>query len=656
VPNSWKRLTEAPPLDLRPDADGAEPHHRRLLYWLPVLLVFTAFVTLLIVPYLVGRRTTRLRAEVLANANPAHELVDQISVDLASEASSIRAYVLSQDDSFLAGYRQARDRETLAVYRLQPYVERMGGPALHTYPELQVALGQWHRAQQQLIDRHVTREEYIARLADTQRLYDEASESTQRLSGQIGRYIKGRRDRIIQSDNLDTIVTMALAFLGIMATVGVAWLAIGLSRLAMQLNRRAREEMAFRQVASALTGAVEVDEVLHEVTLNAALVTRADGAYVEKIVGETVEIVSSSGRGAPPRGTKARYPGSLTQDVIDSGRPVILTDMQSYGAEMAPYLKDSCENCELLIVPLLADRQALGALVLLNSSTSGRHFGKGDAQRAKALGDLVSLALRRVVMIHREREALEAAQLALKTRNEFLGIVSHDLRNPLTAILLSASMLEQHLTGDLKEQAETIRSAAERMQRLIADLLDAARTEGGRLSLHLQSIDTPAMLRSVVDAHRSSGRAEKAETRARRRGVVAEDLRRSRPADAALRKPGRQRHQVHPSRRHRDHRRPRCRQCRGALRDRQRAGHPRTRAEPGLRALLAGQENRPPRRRPRPDHRQRHRRIARRHHRGGESAGRGGGVSVHDSEGVILIPLEFACHPEPAQRGEGPRG
>jgi signal transduction histidine kinase len=439
---------------------------------------------------------------VLENANPAHALLDQISLDLATEASSIRAYVLSQDESFLAGYRQARDREALAVYRLQPFIERMGGEALHTYPELRVALGQWHRAQQQLIDRHVTREEYIARLPDTQRLYEEAFESAHALSGEIGRYIDARRDRIIRSDHLDTMVTMALAFLGLLATVGVAWLAIGLSRLAMQLNRRAREEMAFRQVASALTGAVEVDEVLHEVTLNAALVTRADGAYVEKIVGETVEIVSSSGRGAPSRGTKARYPGSLTQDVIDSGRPVILTDMQSYGAEMAPYLKESCENCELLIVPLLADRQALGALVLLNSATSGRHFGKGDAQRAKALGDLVSLALRRVVMIHREREALESAQLALKTRNEFLGIVSHDLRNPLTAILLSASMLEQRLTGDLKEQAETIRSSAERMQRLIADLLDAARTEGGRLSLHLQSIDTPAMLRSVVDAHR----------------------------------------------------------------------------------------------------------------------------------------------------------
>jgi signal transduction histidine kinase len=502
VPNSWKRLTQTPPLDLSPDGDGAEPHHRRLLYWLPVLLVFTAFLTLLIVPYLVGRRTSRLRAEVLENANPAHALVDQISLDLATEAAAIRAYALSQDETFLAGYRQARDRETLTLYRLQPHIEQIGGASLHTYPELQVAIAQWHRAQQQLIDRHVTREEYVARLGETQRLYDEAFRSAQTLSSEIGRYITIRRQGIIRSDRLDTAITMALAVLGILATVGVAWLAIGLSRLAMQLDRRAREEMAFRQVASTLTGAIEVDEVLHEVTLNAALVTRADGAYVEKIAGERVEIVSSSGRGTPPRGTKARYPGSLTQEVIDSGRPVILTDMNGFGEEMAPYLKEACANCELLIVPLLADKQALGALVLLNSTSSGRHFGKGDAQRAKALGDLVSLALRRVVMIHREREALEAAQLALKTRNEFLGIVSHDLRNPLTAILLSAGMLERQLTGELHEQAEAIRSSAERMQRLIADLLDAARTEGGRLSLHTQSIETPELLRAVIDAHR----------------------------------------------------------------------------------------------------------------------------------------------------------
>ncbi|HEU4522248.1 MAG TPA: PAS domain S-box protein, partial [Thermoanaerobaculia bacterium] len=93
-----------------------------------------------------------------------------------------------------------------------------------------------------------------------------------------------------------------------------------------QLQRRAEEEASFRHLASALTGAVEVTEVMYEITNRATLVTRADGVYVERIVdanGE-VEIVATAGRGAPPRGLRVAYPGSMTEEIITQRQPVIL--------------------------------------------------------------------------------------------------------------------------------------------------------------------------------------------------------------------------------------------------------------------------------------------------------------------------------------------
>jgi PAS domain S-box-containing protein len=272
-----------------------------------------------------------------------------------------------------------------------------------------------------------------------------------------------------------------------------------------QLERRAEEEAAFRHLASALTGAVEMTEVLYEITNRATHVTRADGVYVERIVrsrgGVQVEVVAAAGRGAPPRGLRVAFPGSMTDEIVQNNQPVILADMQSFGKSMAPYLMDTCGDCEVLVTPLIADREPLGALVLLNSSASGRHFREGDVVRARTLGDLTSLALRRVRLMEQEREAKEKAEAAVRVRDETLGIVSHDLRNPLTKIALSADLLVGAPQEEQPELVETIRSSARQMERLIQDLLDVARMEAGNLSVARDTVDTNSILREMCDSH-----------------------------------------------------------------------------------------------------------------------------------------------------------
>lgn len=255
-----------------------------------------------------------------------------------------------------------------------------------------------------------------------------------------------------------------------------------------QLERRADEEAAFRHLASALTGAIEMNDVLHEITNRATHVTRADGVYVERIAvvnaQPVVEVVASAGRGAPPRGLRVGYPGSLTEEILRNRMPVILADMLGFGRSMAPYLADTCEQCEVLVTPLVAEDEPLGALVLLNSKASGRQFRDADVVRARTLGDLTSLALRRVRLLEQERAAKEKAEAAVRVRDETLGIVSHDLRNPLTKIRLSAELLLEATPEEQRELIDTISSASKQMERLIQDLLDVARLEAGRFSVN----------------------------------------------------------------------------------------------------------------------------------------------------------------------------
>ncbi|HEY0139456.1 MAG TPA: PAS domain S-box protein [Thermoanaerobaculia bacterium] len=272
-----------------------------------------------------------------------------------------------------------------------------------------------------------------------------------------------------------------------------------------QLERRAEEESAFRHLASALTGAVEMTDVLHEITNRATHVTRADGVYVERVVllGGTkmVEVVASAGRGAPPRGLRVPFPGSMTDEIVRGREPVILADMNHFGRAMAPYLVDTCGECEVLVTPLSAENEILGALVLLNSASSGRRFRDADAIRARTLGDLSSLALRRVRLMEEEREAKEKAEAAVRVRDETLGIVSHDLRNPLTKIALSADLLADAPAEDQRDLVQTIRTAARQMERLIQDLLDVARVEAGRLSVEREYIDPEPLVRDACASH-----------------------------------------------------------------------------------------------------------------------------------------------------------
>ncbi|HEV7764742.1 MAG TPA: PAS domain S-box protein [Thermoanaerobaculia bacterium] len=280
-----------------------------------------------------------------------------------------------------------------------------------------------------------------------------------------------------------------------------------------QLERRADEEAAFRHLASALTGAVEMTDVLYEITNRATHVTRADGVYVERVlkVNNTtvVEVVASAGRGAPPRGLRVPFPGSMTDEIMQGGEPVILADMKTFGRNMAPYLADTCDQCEVLVTPLIAEEEALGALVLLNGRSSGRHFREGDVIRARTLGDLTSLALRRVRLMEQEREAKEKAEAAVRVRDETLGIVSHDLRNPLTKIALSADLLVDATPDEQPDLIEMIRASARQMQRLIQDLLDVARMETGGLSLAEEAMDPMPLVREMCESHESLARQRK---------------------------------------------------------------------------------------------------------------------------------------------------
>lgn len=101
-----------------------------------------------------------------------------------------------------------------------------------------------------------------------------------------------------------------------------------------------------------------------------------------------------------------------------------------------------------------------------------------------------------------EREKRHDAEILASAREDVLGVVAHDLRNPLNLIITTNSLLlEDKLNPDRqRELLDIAMRAGRQMNRLIGDLLDTVRLQAGKFSLDLENVSVSTILSQAVDS------------------------------------------------------------------------------------------------------------------------------------------------------------
>lgn len=114
-----------------------------------------------------------------------------------------------------------------------------------------------------------------------------------------------------------------------------------------------------------------------------------------------------------------------------------------------------------------------------------------------ALG-LAYLTARTREATRRATAAQQKAEAVSRSKDQVLAIVSHDLRNPLHTIGLTADLIKLQGTPAEREHAARIRRSADRATHLVADLLDAAKIESGSLRLDVSRTQVDSLLQEAV--------------------------------------------------------------------------------------------------------------------------------------------------------------
>jgi PAS domain S-box-containing protein len=301
----------------------------------------------------------------------------------------------------------------------------------------------------------------------------------------------------------------------------------GFSDITRDLTERMRAERAQTFLAEA--GQVLAGSLDHRATLEkvARLATSelADGCLVAIETGAEIKTVVVAHQDAERQRSLEEAMVELSPDspllrqiaeAMRTGESTLKTDVletEWIHADVRPerlWIVEDLGVRSCMCVPMIVRGHAVGAITFL-SSAPGRRYDASDLRLAEELARRAALAVENARLY-------EEAQSAIRTREEVIAVVSHDLRGPLSTIVLSArQLLEQNekLDAAVSETILRIARSSQRMTHMIGDLLDFSSLQAVRLTLEPRSCPARDLVRDCVDVYGPLA-ADK--------GVIVEDL------------------------------------------------------------------------------------------------------------------------------------
>jgi signal transduction histidine kinase len=283
--------------------------------------------------------------------------------------------------------------------------------------------------------------------------------------------------------------------------------AIQLERLNEEVQRVATRATKLLDVTTALSEARSVEEVSAVLLGKGLEVVEASRGVLVSVDGDKLRLLGVRGMSAALEANLAHL--SLDAEIplvhaLRKGEMISIDSSEEFARQYGEIQGFSeLTNMQTYIAtPLIHDGETVGALAL--------HFkeawalGAADRTFTKLLAQSAATALFRARSYDSERDLRKSAEMLAHAREDVLGVVAHDLRNPLNLILMTGELLlQEQLTEQRRNDMLAIgMRAAKQMNRLIDDLLDTVRLQAGKLSLDVEEVSVGTIIRQAEETYR----------------------------------------------------------------------------------------------------------------------------------------------------------
>ena len=413
-----------------------------------IAFVVAAVVALAVVPLVIGSRAARAQGQIAEVLDPARLLGTRLSLIQARQMFYFQAFLVTGNHDFEAPYLSAMQEEQVIVQELQTLIGGMDLMIRERLARLSSASLRWHVEHQDVFDSEEARLERVQAFDQERARYEAMQEATLGLEQAIQTEVDAGRLHSERLRTLETRISLGLLLLGLGATAAVSLVGSELRALATETDERRKDAVRARR---------EMDAIL-EATADGVLGMDLNGKVL------TLNRAGSQLLGYPERELRG-------MDVHDA-----LCHATRDGVERP---RPECPILRALSTGVEARSEGGDVLWRKNGSTLPVLWSLRPMLDGRVVRGAV-LTFTDLTEILRKEEALRRA---VRVREEVVSVVSHDLRNPLAVVAGAADLLldlplEE---AERRQQAEIIRRSAERMSRLIENLLDIARIEAGAL-------------------------------------------------------------------------------------------------------------------------------------------------------------------------------
>jgi len=259
---------------------------------------------------------------------------------------------------------------------------------------------------------------------------------------------------------------------------------------------RATDRMAsLLEAGKAISTSLSLQSTLDVVVAQAAKLASAGACLIFLHDASSDDYAAEAVLGVPADSVKSlRFQMGIGYhgQVVQSAQPILVENLgDAVGTEE---IIASLKPANALIVPLQGNESVIGTITCLDHE--GGAFTTDDQDVLKMLASQATIAITNAILFERTKE-LD------RLKSEFVAVVSHEVRTPLTSIKGSLELLGDDrfhkLPPPQKELLSICQANTERLINLINDILDFSKLESSKLPLSIEAIDAGAVLTEAVE-------------------------------------------------------------------------------------------------------------------------------------------------------------